>query len=188
MFSVIIGLFFSILNNTLLNVAYTDLSQSFQISETTVQWLSTAYMLIVGVLVPISALLMQWITTRQMFIGAMSLFTLGTLICSTAPIFNVLLIGRTIQAMGAGFLFPLPMTLVLLLYPPHERGKAIGMISLVIMFAPAIGPTLSGIIIDHLTWRWLFISVLPFATFSIVFALIYLRNVSEVTKPAFDLF
>src|SRR5690625_4598838 len=84
MISVIIGLFFSILNNTLLNVAYSDLSKSFTISETTVQWLSTAYMLIIGVLVPITALLMQWFTTRQMFLGAMGTFALGTLICAIA--------------------------------------------------------------------------------------------------------
>src|SRR5699024_2459005 len=180
MFSVIIGLFFAILNNTLLNVAYSDLSRTFSIAETTVQWLSTAYMLIVGILVPVSALLMQWFTTRQMFLGAMSLFALGTLICGVAPVFEVLLVGRIIQAMGAGFLFPITMNMVLLLYPPYERGKAMGMVSLVIMFAPALGPTLSGIIIDQLTWRWLFLIVLPFVIFSIVFASFHLKNVSEI--------
>src|SRR5699024_2781291 len=124
--------------------------------------------------------------TRQMFLGAMSLFALGTLICGVAPVFEVLLVGRIIQAMGAGFLFPITMNMVLLLYPPYERGKAMGMVSLVIMFAPALGPTLSGIIIDQLTWRWLFLIVLPFVIFSIVFASFHLKNVSEITKPAFD--
>ncbi|WP_028610147.1 MDR family MFS transporter [Paenibacillus harenae] len=185
--SLIIGAFFSILNETLLNIAFPELVVELQVSATTLQWLATGYMLVVGVLVPASALLVQWFTTRQMFLGAMTLFTLGTLVCGTAPEFSFLLAGRLLQAAGTGLMLPVLMNTILVLYPPEKRGAAMGSIGLVIMFAPAIGPTLSGLILDSLQWRWLFYMVLPFAIFSIVFAFIYLKNVSTPTKPKVDI-
>ncbi|TBL72473.1 MDR family MFS transporter [Paenibacillus thalictri] len=184
--SLMIGAFFSILNETLLNVAFPELMIELGVTAPTLQWLATGYMLVVGVLVPSSALLVQWFTTRQMFLGAMILFTLGTLVCGTAPHFAFLLLGRLLQAAGTGLMLPVMMNTILVLYPPEKRGGAMGTIGLVIMFAPAIGPTLSGLILQSLQWRWLFYLVLPFAVFSIVFASIYLKNVSQPTKPKVD--
>ncbi|CAG7646342.1 DHA2 family efflux MFS transporter permease subunit [Paenibacillus allorhizosphaerae] len=184
--SLIIGAFFSILNETLLNIAFPELMVELNVSAPTLQWLATGYMLVVGVLVPASALLVQWFTTRQMFLGAMMLFSLGTLVCGVAPQFSVILIGRLLQAAGTGLMLPVMMNTILVLYPPEKRGAAMGSIGLVIMFAPAIGPTLSGLILQSLQWRWLFFMVLPFAIFSIVFAFIYLKNVSQPTKPKVD--
>lgn len=184
--SLIIGAFFSILNETLLNIAFPELMVELNVSAPTLQWLATGYMLVVGVLVPASALLVQWFTTRQMFLGAMTLFAVGTLICGIAPQFSVLLVGRLLQAAGTGLMLPVMMNTILVLYPPEKRGAAMGSIGLVIMFAPAIGPTLSGLILESLQWRWLFYMVLPFAVFSIIFAFIYLKNVSQPTKPKVD--
>ncbi|WP_442951714.1 MDR family MFS transporter [Paenibacillus sp. GYB003] len=184
--SLIIGAFFSILNETLLNIAFPELMVELNVSAPTMQWLATGYMLVVGVLVPASALLVQWFTTRQMFLGAMTMFTVGTLVCGIAPHFAVLLVGRLLQAAGTGLLLPVMMNTILVLYPPEKRGAAMGSIGLVIMFAPAIGPTLSGLILNSLEWRWLFYMVLPFAIFSILFAFIYLKNVSQPTKPKVD--
>ncbi|CAG7627829.1 Multidrug export protein EmrB [Paenibacillus solanacearum] len=184
--SLIIGAFFSILNETLLNIAFPELMVELNVTAPTLQWLATGYMLVVGVLVPASALLVQWFTTRQMFLGAMTLFSIGTLVCGAAPHFSVLLIGRLLQAAGTGLMLPVMMNTILVLYPPEKRGAAMGSIGLVIMFAPAIGPTLSGLILQTLEWRWLFFMVLPFAIFSIVFAFIYLKNVSVPTKPRVD--
>lgn len=186
MISMIIGAFFTILNETLLNVAFPQLTIELNVDPSTLQWLSTGYMLVVAVLIPASALLVQWFTTRQLFIGAMMVFTLGTFISAIAPGFSILLIGRLFQAAGTGLMMPVLMNTILLLYPPEKRGAAMGSIGLVIMFAPAIGPTLSGIILDSFNWRWLFYIVLPFAIFSIIFAFIYLKNVSEPTKPKVD--
>jgi DHA2 family lincomycin resistance protein-like MFS transporter len=188
MISLIIGAFFSILNETLLNIALPTLVIDLNVTQSTIQWLAAGYMLLVGVLVPASALLVQWFTTRQMFLGAMILFTIGTLICAIAPSFSVLLIGRLFQAAATGLMLPVLMNTILVLYPPEKRGAAMGTLGLVIMFAPAIGPTLSGLILDSLDWRWLFILVLPFAIFSIIFAYIYLKNVTDVTKPKVDVF
>lgn len=186
MLSLIIGAFFAILNETLLNIALTTLMEEFTISVTTVQWMATGFMLVMGIVIPVSAVLMQWFTTRQMFLGTMTVFTIGTIICSAAPTFSILLAGRLLQAVGTGLLIPIIFNTFLLIYPPRRRGAVMGMVGLVIMFAPAIGPTLSGIIVEHLGWRYLFITVIPFAVFSIAFAYKYLINVSEVTKPKVD--
>ena len=111
---------------------------------------------------------------------------MAQLVCALAPSFPILLIGRLIQAVGTGLLMPIIFNVFLLIFPPHERGKVMGLVGLVIMFAPAIGPTLSGVIVEYLGWRYLFIMVIPFALFSILFAYKYLVNVSEVTKPKID--
>lgn len=185
--SLIIGAFFALLNETLLNIALTTLMEEFNVSLPTVQWMATGFMLVMGIVTPISAVMLQWFTTRQLFLGTMITFTLGTTICAIAPAFPILLIGRFIQAAGTGLLMPILFNVFLLLYPPHRRGKIMGIIGLVIMFAPAIGPTLSGIIVEYLGWRFLFITVIPFALFSILFAYKYLVNVSEVTKPKIDI-
>ncbi|CAM4005714.1 MDR family MFS transporter [Lederbergia lenta] len=187
MLSLIIGAFFAILNETLLNIALITLMDEFSISLTTVQWMATGFMLVMGVVIPISALLLQWFTTRQLFLSTMIVFTIGTIISAIAPNFPILLVGRLTQAVGTGLLMPIIFNVFLLIFPPHKRGKIMGLIGLVIMFAPAIGPTLSGIIVEYLGWRYLFITVIPFALFSIAFAYKYLINVSEVTKPKIDI-
>lgn len=184
--ALIIGAFVAILNETLLNIAFPDLMREFSISPATIQWLSTSYMLVIGILVPVTALLQQWFTTRQMFLSAMILFLIGTVICGSAPVFSMLLVGRIVQALGTGLLLPVMMNTILVIFPPEKRGGAMGMIGLVIMFGPAIGPTLAGLIIDQLDWRWLFFLVVPLAAFSIIFAAAYLRNVSDITKPRVD--
>ncbi|MFJ7650177.1 MDR family MFS transporter [Lysinibacillus sp. NPDC097279] len=186
MLSLIIGAFFAVLNETLLNIALTTLMHEFHITLPTVQWMATGFMLVMGIVIPISALMLQWFTTRQLFIGVMVTFTIGTIICAIAPSFPVLLVGRLIQAVGTGLLMPIIFNVFLLLYPPENRGKIMGIVGLIFTFAPAIGPTLSGVIVEYLGWRYLFIIVIPFALFSIVFASKYLTNISEVTKPKID--
>ncbi|GIN89808.1 multidrug MFS transporter [Siminovitchia terrae] len=187
MLSLIIGAFFAILNETLLNIALKTLMEEFHVTLPTVQWMATGFMLVMGVVIPASALLLQWFTTRQLFLGIMIIFTIGTTISALAVNFPMLLAGRLIQAVGTGILIPFIFNVFLLLFPPERRGKIMGMIGLVIMFAPAIGPTLSGVIVEYLGWRYLFITVIPFSLFSIAFAYKYLINVSEVTKPKIDI-
>jgi DHA2 family lincomycin resistance protein-like MFS transporter len=186
MISLLIGAFFAILNETLLNIALITLMEEFNITLPTVQWMATGFMLVMGIVIPVSALLLQWFTTRQLFIGTMIVFTIGTVIAASAPNFPILLVGRLTQAIGTGMLMPIMFNVLLLLYPPKTRGKIMGTLGLVIMFAPAIGPTLSGVIVEYLGWRYLFIIVIPFTIFSILFAYKYLVNVSELTKPKID--
>lgn len=186
MVALIIGAFFAILNETLLNIALTTLMAEFDITLSTVQWVATGFMLVMAIVIPVSPLLMGWFTTRQLFIGTMVTFFIGTVIAAIAPSFGVLLLGRMIQAIGTGLIMPIMFNVFLLIYPPHKRGKIMGIVGLVIMFAPAIGPTLSGIIVEYFGWRFLFIFVMPFTIFSILFALKYLVNITEMTKPKID--
>lgn len=173
------GAFVAILNETLLNVALPPIMRELNIGATTAQWLTTAYMLTNGVLIPVTAFLIQRFTTRTLFLTAMVLFSIGTLIAAVAPDFAVLLVGRVVQASGAAIMLPLLMTTILTIYSVHERGAAMGIMGLVITFAPAIGPTLSGWLVEHHSWRILFFVVLPVALIDLLFAAVYLRNVTE---------
>ncbi|MGE7920628.1 DHA2 family efflux MFS transporter permease subunit [Viridibacillus sp. NPDC093762] len=184
----ILGCFLSTLNQTLLNVALSSLMDIFKVSATTVQWLATGFMLVNGVLVPTTAYLMKRFTTRQLFLSAMLLLLIGSIICASAPSFGVLLAGRMIQAAGAGIIMPLMMGVVLIIFPVEKRGSIMGLLGLAIIFAPAIAPTLSGFVIEYYSWRWLFIGLSVLVVIVILLALKYLMNVSETSKPKLDVF
>ena len=186
LFILILGCFLSTLNQTLLNVALSSFMDAFSVSATTVQWLSTGFMLVNGVLIPITAYLMKRFTTRQLFISSMLFLFVGTVICAVAPNFSLLLIGRMIQAAGAGIIMPLMMSVILIIFPKDRRGSAMGLIGFAMIFAPAIAPTLAGFIIEYTSWRWLFIGLVPFILIVILLAMKYLMNVSETAKTKLD--
>lgn len=185
--SLIIAAFVAILSQTLLNVALPSMMNDLGIEAHTVQWLSTGYLLVNGVLVPISAYLIERFTTRQLFTTATSLFALGTLVCAVAPGFEVLLAGRLVQAAGAGILMPLMTIVFLTIFPIEQRGKAMGMMGLAMIFAPAIGPTLSGWVVQHYSWRVLFYIVLPIAVIALIFGGFGMRNVTRNAPAKLDL-
>ncbi|WP_088036358.1 MDR family MFS transporter [Evansella clarkii] len=180
------GAFVAILSETILNVALNAIMADFGVASSTAQWLVTGYMLVIGTLIPVSAYFMQRFTTRQLFITAMSLFTLGTIISGVSPVFAVLLTGRLTQAVGTAIMIPLLINVILAVIPIERRGAAMGMVGLVIMFAPAIGPTVSGLIVENLSWRWLFYFILPIALASLFFGMKVLTNISETSKPKLD--
>ncbi|MGZ0050596.1 MDR family MFS transporter [Brevibacillus gelatini] len=182
----ILGVFVAILNETLLNVALSKIMDDIGISPSKAQWLATGYLLVIGVLIPVTAFLIQRFTTRTLFLSAMGLFTLGTFAAAIAPGFGLLLVGRVLQASGTGLLFPLLTNVVLSVVAIEKRGSAMGTIGIVITFAPAIGPTLSGIIVEHFSWRALFYGVLPIALFVVTFAYFRLKNVTETSRPRVD--
>ncbi|MDO4641317.1 MAG: DHA2 family efflux MFS transporter permease subunit [Neisseria sp.] len=188
MFTVFIGAFFGYLNETLLNVALTTLMQEFHVERTTVQWISTGFLLVMGACTPITANVIQWFTTRNMLMITMGTFLIGSLIAAFAQSFDVLLAGRILQAVSAAFTVPLLFNTVLLIYPPNRRGTVMGIVTMMFIIAPAIGPTLSGIIVDHLGWRYLFLFTVPFTVLSILLALKYLTvNLQPLNKPKIDL-
>ncbi|GGP09383.1 DHA2 family efflux MFS transporter permease subunit [Oceanobacillus neutriphilus] len=180
------GAFVAILNQTLLGTALPHIMSDLDLDANTVQWLQSAFMLVNGIMIPITAFLIGTFTTRTLFLTAMSLFTAGTLICGVAPEFLSLLTGRVLQAAGAGIMMPLMQTILILIYPKEKRGSAMGMFGLVISFAPAIGPTLSGYIVEHFPWRTLFFMVLPIAILNIIIAYFLLKNVTKRTFPELD--
>lgn len=181
-----VGAFIAFLNQTLINIALPQIMDLFQIEAATADWLITIYMLVNGIVIPITAFLLERFTTRQLYITCMGLFTAGTLICAFAPGFYTILIGRVVQAAGAGILMPLITNVIFTLFPVDKRGSVMGMLGIAINFAPAIGPTLSGWIVETYSWRVLFFIVFPIALANLLFSFLLIKNVSETGRPKLD--
>lgn len=180
-----VGAFVSFLNNSLLNVALPSIMVDLKIDDySTVQWLATGYMLVSGVLIPASAFLITRFSNRSLFITSMLIFTLGTALAAFAPNFTVLLTGRMVQAAGASVMGPLLMNVMLISFPREKRGTAMGIFGLVMITAPAIGPTLSGYIVEYFDWRILFMMILPLAILSLLLSVWKLENVMDTDKTA----
>lgn len=161
--------------------------KSFQLNSGTIQWLVTGYMLVIGVILPFSSLLTKWFSTRQIVIIGLLDFIFGVIIAATAPNFIILLIGRMIQGLGTGLILPLMFTVAMLIFPPYKMGTAMGVCALVIMLAPAIGPTITGIILGKLTWNWIFWFFMPFLVVALICAIIGLPNTGKITRPKIDI-
>lgn len=180
-----VGAFVSFLNNSLLNVALPSMMIDLGIENySTIQWLATGYMLVSGVLIPASAFLLTRFSNRTLFIMSMTIFTIGTAIAAYAPSFGLLLTGRMIQAAGSSVMGPLLMNIMLVSFPREKRGTAMGVFGLVMITAPAIGPTLSGYIVEYYDWRLLFKMILPLAVFSLIVGIWKAENVMEQNKNA----
>jgi EmrB/QacA subfamily drug resistance transporter len=181
-----IGAFIAFLNNTLLNIALPSIMADLDIEAATVQWLTTGFMLVNGVLIPATAFLIQKYSVRHLFLVAMGLFTIGTLIAGIAHIFPVLLTGRMLQASGSAIMMPLLMNVMLVSFPIEKRGAAMGVFGLILMSAPAIGPTLSGWIIEHYDWRMLFHFVTPIAIAVLIIGFFLLKDKKEKVNIKLD--
>jgi len=178
--------FVSILNQTLLLIAMPPIMEDFKIHANLAQWLTTVYLLTNGILIPITAFLIGRFSNRLLLIVALTLFSIGTFLGAFAPTFTILLLARIIQAAGAGVIMPLMQTILLTMYPKEKRGSIMGLAGLVTGFAPAVGPTLSGWILEHLTWRHLFFTVLPVSVIVLTVATIFMKNVTTTKEGKLD--
>jgi EmrB/QacA subfamily drug resistance transporter len=184
----IFGAFIAFLNNTLLNIALPSIMKDLNIEAATVQWLTTGFMLVNGILIPTTAFLIQKFSVRNLFLAAMALFTMGSLVAGIAHIFPILLAGRMLQASASAILMPLLMNVMLTSFPIEKRGAAMGVFGLVLMFAPAIGPTLSGWIIEHYDWRMLFHFVTPIAIIIFLIGFFLLKDKKDKIDLRLDFF
>ena len=176
--------FVVILNETIMGVAIPNLVDDLGITLGAAQWLTTAFMLTMAVIIPITGFLLERFTTRQVFTAAMTSFSIGTLTAAIAPGFEVLLVGRIIQATGTAMMMPLLMTTIMTLVPADSRGRFMGRISIVMAAAPALGPTISGIILSVASWRFMFWLVLPIALAMLILGNRKIQNIGEAqTKP-----
>ncbi|GGP10806.1 lincomycin resistance protein LmrB [Oceanobacillus neutriphilus] len=173
-------------SETALNIALHRLMIEFDVSAATVQWLTTSYLLVLATLIPISGLLIKRFKTKKIFITALFFSITGLVLAAFSPNFIVLLLGRIIQACGTGLATPILFNTILVIFPPHRRGVAMGMVSLVMMFAPATGPAVSGFIMEYLSWHWVFLLPIPFLLFSLCLGMVYLIDLSIENKPAID--
>ncbi|HLR41387.1 MAG TPA: DHA2 family efflux MFS transporter permease subunit [Virgibacillus sp.] len=187
MIVLISGAFVAILNQTLLATALPHIMRDLEIDANVAQWLQSVFMLVNGIMIPITAFLIQRFTTRGLFLTAMGLFAIGTVVCSVAPSFSLLMVGRVLQASGACIIMPLMQTILFMIFPIEKRGAAMGMFGMVIAFAPAIGPTLSGWLVEQFPWRSLFYVILPIILIDIIVAYFVLKNVTKQTDPKMDI-
>lgn len=182
----LISAFVVILNETIMGVAIPRLVQDLGITVGAGQWLTTAFMLTMAVVIPVTGFLLQRFNTRPVFMTAMGLFSLGTLIAAMAPGFEILVVGRVVQASGTAIMMPLLMTTVMTLVPAASRGKIMGNISIVISVAPALGPTISGAILSVLEWRWMFWLVLPISLTALAVGSAKMQNVTTPRQSSID--
>lgn len=178
--------FVVILNETTLTVAMPVLMMEFGIEAGAAQWLITAFMLTMAVVIPMTGFIMQRFTLRSIYIFAMSMFLVGTILAVVSPSFFVLLVARVIQASGTALIMPLLMTSVMRLVPIERRGQVFGNVILVIAVAPALGPTFSGVVLEMLSWRWIFGLMIPLVLLALFFGALQVRNFEEPTRPYLD--
>lgn len=180
------GAFLVVLNQTLLTPALPTIMSHLQVSATTVQWLTSGYALVEAVIIPLNAYLIGRFPTRRLFIGGMSLFAAGSALCAFAPSFSFLLAGRIMQACATGVVMPMVFALILLIFPKEGRGVGMGLVGLIISFAPAMGPSISGVLVDGIGWRALFVLVVLLALIVVVAAMIALKSFEGFDRTTFD--
>ena len=182
----LVSTFVVFLNETIMSVAIPHLMEDLGVTASAAQWLTTAFLLTMAVVIPVTGFLLQRINTRPIFMLAMSIFTVGTAVCAIAPGLELLVVGRVIQATGTAIMMPLLMTTVMTLVPPEGRGKTMGNISIVMSVAPAVGPTIGGFILANMDWRWMFILVLPIAVGALLLGMRKIQNVSTPRYAPLD--
>lgn len=183
----LVSTFAVILNETIMSVALPVLMKDLGVNASVGQWLTAGFLLVMAVVIPITGFLIRKVPTRVLYGTAMSLFSVGTLAAATAPGFGILLCARVVQASGTAIMLPLLMTTVMTLVPPTRRGAVMGNISIVISVAPAIGPTISGVVLDLLGWRWMFWIVLPVALLTLAIGLRKIVNIGELSRAPIDM-
>lgn len=178
--------FVVILNETVMGVATAVLMRELSITAAAAQWLTTAYMLTMSIIIPMTGLLIQRFSTKTLFTSAMTVFTVGTIIGAVAPGFELLLVGRVVQASGTAVMMPLLMTTITTVAPPGKRGQFMGFVSILFSVAPAFGPVLSGFVLEWLSWRWLFIIMLPIVIVALIVGTLRMPNVGVHKQARID--
>ena len=181
---VVLGAFLALLNQTVMSPALPVIMSDFAIDASTAQWIMSIYPLVSGIMVPVSAFLIDKFSTRALFFGATLVFALGTLLCAAAPDFLFLIIGRVLQAAGSGVLMPLVSVVPMLVFPVEKRGTAMGMAGIVMS---AVGPVVGGAVIDTYGWRTMIGAIVPLAILVLVLGVFMLKNVGELKNPKLDL-
>lgn len=185
--ALLFGMFIAILNQTLLNVALPKINTEFNISASTGQWLMTGFMLVNGILIPITAYLFNKYSYRKLFLVALVLFTIGSLICAISMNFPIMMVGRVLQAIGTGVLMPLGSIVIITIYPPEKRGAAMGTMGIAMILAPAIGPTLSGYIVQNYHWNVMFYGMFIIGIIAILVGFVWFKLYQYTTNPKADI-
>ena len=180
--------FIGSLSQNMLSSALPAIMQTFDVSAAIGQWLTTSYILVMGIITAVSAFLFYRFHTRLLVQVSLGLFSLGCILALLAQSFPMLLAARILQAVGAGPLIPLLQIVVLHLYPPERQGFALGLTGIIVGFAPAVGPTLSGLLVDAFGWRSIFVFLLVISGVVLLLGQLSLRSIGERVLQPLDLF
>ncbi|MDN6002993.1 MAG: multidrug efflux MFS transporter [Enterococcus sp.] len=184
--TLLLGSFTMFLNQTLLNTAYPSLMKDLSVSTDYVQWLTTGFLLVTAVVIPLSGWLLHQMNTKYLYSLSQVIFLAGTILCSVAGSFSQLLFGRVIQAIGVGIAMPLFQTVLLYLSPKNKRGTIMGIAGIVIGLAPAIGPSLSGFILTKYDWHVLFLMLVPIILVVLILTICFMQPVLPIRRTKLD--
>lgn len=178
----VFGTFVTVLNQTVVAPALPSVMAEMSVDASTAQWLTTGFTLVNAIMIPITAFLTDRFTTKRLFLVSMVIFTAGSALAGWGPSFAVLLLGRLVQAAGAGILMPLVMTVLMWTFPVDKRGTAMGLFGIVIAFGPAIGPTVAGVIIDRYTWHDMFYIITVLSAIVVLIGVFVLQKGGDTNK------
>jgi EmrB/QacA subfamily drug resistance transporter len=184
---ILVGGFIALLNQTVISPALPTIMDEFKITPAIGQWLTSIFLLVNGLMIPVAAFLINRFSTRQLFIAAMLAFTAGTVLAALSLNFPMLLAARILQAIGAGIQLPFTQVMIMLIFPKERRGFALGISGIVIGFAPAMGPSIAGWLVDEFGWRFIFVGIAPLGVLVMLFAIIFLRNLGVSSRPHLDI-
>ncbi|PIN30180.1 MFS transporter [Limosilactobacillus reuteri] len=182
----VFGTFFGLLCSTLMNIALPTFMNVFHISETQVQWVTNGYMLVNALMIPVSSFLIKRFSFKNLFIIFSGIFLLGTIIGAIAWSFNLVVVARMIQALGAGMMMPLVNVLAIRYAKPGKKGQIMGIIGLAFNCAPILGPAISGFLLHFFSWRYLFLLIIPFAVITLLLSFFLLPKIPHNEYPRFN--
>ena len=182
----VIGLFMELLDMTIVNVALPGFAKDFDAPATTIQWIVTAYLLSLAVVIPLSGWAGDRFGTKRTFLFALTVFILGSLLCATAQSAGQLIAYRIVQGVGGGMLTPVGTAMLFRAFPPNERSKASALLAIPASMAPAMGPVVGGYLVEYQSWHWIFLINLPIGLAGIVISALYLEEHREVVSKRLD--
>ncbi|WP_092473118.1 DHA2 family efflux MFS transporter permease subunit [Desulfotruncus arcticus] len=186
-FILIAGGFMAILDSSIVNVALPKLMSIFGVGAESIQWVMTAYLLVSGVVIPVTGYLGDRFGYKRLYIASMIAFTIGSALCAMAWSNNSLVAFRVLQAIGGGMMIPVSMAIIFRIVPRDKLGMALGVWGITAMLAPAIGPTAGGYLVDNFSWHTIFTINIPIGVIVSILARLILEETPIVADLKFDL-
>ncbi|MEK5164880.1 DHA2 family efflux MFS transporter permease subunit [Paenibacillus sp. FSL R5-0527] len=188
MLAVIVGMIMVILDSTVVNVAVPRLVDYFATDLKTVQWTITGYTLALSAVIPLAGWMTDKFGEKRIFLITIALFTIGSVLCALAETPAQLIVFRIIQGLGGGMVSPIGFAMVFKLAPPDKRGAVMGALGVPMLLAPALGPVLSGWMVENLSWHWIFLINLPIGIIALLVGLRFLPKSERREAPRLDMF